>query len=120
MRAYSKDLRDRVIASYNKNTPIEKIVETFNICKATAKDWIKRFETSGDYSSKQGSVGGPSYKFNDKERIIEFIRANPDADGIAIRDAVDPDLAMSTFYDTLKRMEITFKKKSQGTRSVKK
>lgn len=120
MKAYSKDLRDRVIAAYNKNTPIAKIVEIFKICKATANDWIKRFETTGDYSSKQGTVGQPNYKFNDKERIVEFIRANPDADGIAIRDAVAPNVAMSTFYDTLKRMEITFKKKSLNIKNAKK
>ncbi len=113
MRAYSKDLRDRVITAHNKNTPIAKIAELFNICKATAKDWIKRFETTGDYSSKQGTVGGTNYKFDDKECIIEFIRANPDADGIAIRNAVAPDLAMSTFYDTLKRMNITYKKRAK-------
>ena len=120
MKAYSKDLRDRVIAAYNKNTPIAKIVEIFNICKATASDWIKRFETTGDYSSKQGTVGQPNYKLNDKDRIVEFIRANPDADGIAIRDAVAPNVAMSTFYDTLKRMEITFKKKSLNIKNAKK
>jgi transposase len=120
MRAYSKDLRDRVITAYNKKMPMEKIVETFNICKATAQDWIKRFETTGDYSSKQGLLGQPSYKFNDKERILEFLRANPDADGISIRDAVATEVAMSTFYDTLKRMEITFKKKSRNTKNVKK
>ena len=119
MKAYSQDLRDRVIAAYKKNIPTEKIVEIFNICKATANDWIKRFETSGDYSSKQGSVGQPNYKFDDKECILDFIRANPDADGIAIRDAVAPGLAMSTFYDTLKRMEITFKKKSRNTKNAK-
>lgn len=119
MKAYSQDLRDRVIAAYKKSIPTEKIVEIFNICKATANDWIKRFETTGDYSSKQGSVGQPNYKFDDKERILAFIRANPDADGIAIRDAVAPELAMSTFYDTLKRMEITFKKKSRNIKNAK-
>lgn len=120
MKAYSKDLRDRVISAYNKNMPISKLVEMFSICRATANDWIKRYETTGDYSSKQGTVGQPNYKFNDKARLLEFIRANPDADGIAIRDGIAPDLAMSTFYDTLKRMEITFKKKSRNTKNVKK
>ena len=64
-----------------------------------------------------GFLSDTNYKFDDKERILDFIRANPDADGIAIRDAVAPKLAMSTFYDTLKRMEITFKKRTKIQRT---
>jgi transposase len=120
MKAYSQDLRDRVISAYNKGTCIEEIVEMFNICKATAKDWIARYIATGDYSSKQGTAGRPPYKFDNRELILDFISKNPDADGISIRDEVAPGLAMSTFYDTLKRMEITFKKKSQNTKSAKK
>ncbi len=50
--------------------------------------------------------------------MLNFIKDNPDADGIAIRDAVAPTLPMSTFYDTLHRMEITFKKKRLNTKNA--
>jgi len=51
---------------------------------------------------------------------LKFIENNPDSDGIAIRDAVAPELPMTTFYDTLKRMNITYKKKSQSIKRGKK
>jgi transposase len=121
IKAYSQDLRDRVIIAYKEGEiSLKTITTTFKICMDTAKDWIKRFETTGDYRSRQSSVNGRRPRFTDKQAVLTFIKNNPDADGIAIRDAVAPELPMSTFYDTLKRMEITFKKKSQNIKREKK
>lgn len=119
MKAYSQDLRDRVISAYKAKMNLDNIIATFKICMDTAKDWIKRFETTGDYSSKQAG-NGRRHRFTDKEAILKFIESNPDADGIAIRDAVAPELPMTTFYDTLRRMNITYKKKSQSIKREKK
>lgn len=120
MRAYSQDLRDKVIATYTygklNKSEISKI---FNVCYDSIFKWIKRYESTGDYSSRQGKVGSPPLKFTDKQAVLDFISVNPDADGIRIRDAVCPELAMSTFYDALRRMEITFKKKSPDTNNEK-
>jgi transposase len=121
MRAYSQDLRDRVVKAYcEEGMMVSKIAEVFKICTDTIYDWLKRFKTTGDYSSKQGVGCGPKCRFTDKKAILEFIKNTPDADGIAIRDAVAPDLPMSTFYDTLARMEITFKKKNRSIKKEKK
>lgn len=54
---------------------------------------------------------GRAPRFTDKDHVLNFIGENPDANGIEIRDSVAPDLPMSTFYDTLKRMKISYKKK---------
>lgn len=121
MRAYSQDLRDAVIDSYVNNKLSEsRILEVFKICKQTLNDWIKRFETTGDYSSKQGVNCGRPVRFSDKEAVLAHIAKNPDDDGIAIRDAVCPELPMTTFYDTMNRMGISCKKKSLNIRSAKK
>ena len=53
----------------------------------------------------------------DEAKVLEYLEANPDANAIEIRDAVVPGLPMSTFYDTLDRFGITYKKKNLDTRS---
>lgn len=113
MRAYSQDLRDRVInlhktSKYN----VKAIASLLGIGRHTISSWIKRYKTSRDYSSRQHLQSGRKAKFEDKEKIIKFLAANPDSRGIDIRDAVAPGLAMSTFYDTLHRMKITYKKRA--------
>ncbi|QGP57731.1 hypothetical protein PsalBI1_00269 [Piscirickettsia salmonis] len=78
----------------------------------TACEWIRRYLSTGDYSSKQGVGCGAQIRFNDKQTILDFIKKNPDANGIAIRDGIAPDLPMSTFYDALKRLKVTYKKRA--------
>ena len=118
MRAYSQDLRDKVIDKYKEGgMTMTAISKLFGICRETISDWVKRYKKDGDYSSKQGVGCGGAFKFTDKDKILEYLKSNPDANGIELRDAVAPDLPMSTFYDTLARMEITYKKKNQNISS---
>lgn len=119
MKAYSQDLRDCVIKIHTvDNMRASKIAKLLNIGVNTVYDWIHRFKTTGDYSSKQGVGCGPEFRYSDKEAILAYLAKNPDANGIEIRNAVAPNLPMSTFYDTLARLEITFKKKSRNTKNA--
>jgi transposase len=114
MKAYSQDLRDRVISTFKQGGHSKaSLSRLFYVCYDTVCDWVSRFENSGDYSSKQGKGCGRKPRFSNKEAILKFIENNPDADGIEMRDAVAPELPMSTFYDTLKRLDITYKKRTK-------
>jgi len=113
MKSHSQDLRNIVISTYKQGKHSKSAISRmFRLSYDTVCEWIKREKETGDYSSKQGVGCGRKPIFDDKEAILKFLKENPDADGIAIRDAVAPNLAMSTFYDTLKRLEITYKKRA--------
>jgi transposase len=116
LKAYSQDLRDRVIGTHKEGLLNKfEISNMYKISYDAVCDWIKLFETTGDYSSKQGVGSGRKIKFNDTNLILKYLAENPDADGVEIREAVAPDISMSTFYNILKRLDITFKKKSLNT-----
>jgi len=113
VKAYSQDLRDRVILLYTSGDyNIKQLSHLFKICRQTISSWITKYKENGDYSSRQHEQSGRAARFTDKEKVIRFLESNPDAQGIEIRDAVSPELPMSTFYDTLKRMNITYKKRA--------
>jgi len=113
MKAYSQDLRDRVIALYRtKKYTKTELTEIFKLSYQTVFEWIKRYEKTNDYSSKQHIQLGRKARFTNKKRVLEFLAQNPDSQGLDIRDALAPEIPMSTFYDTLSRMRITYKKKS--------
>ena len=113
MRAYSQDLRDRVIELYKtKAYSKTELTKIFKLSYQTVLDWIKRYNTRGDYSSKQHLQAGRKLRFTDKKKILEFLSTNPDSQGIDIRNFVAPEVPMSTFYDTLHRMNITYKKRA--------
>ena len=121
MKAYSQDLRDRAIDLYeNENYSRSKISKLLKIGYQTICEWVRRYKKTGDYSSKQHLVEGRKAQFTNKEVIIDYTNTNPDADGIEIRDAVAPELPMSTFYDTLRRLKITYKKRAKIQTKVRK
>ena len=62
---------------------------------------------------KQGVGCGRAVRFTDKGKVLEHLKSYPDASGIELRDAIALDLPMSTFYDTLGRFNITYKKRTQ-------
>lgn len=114
MRAYSQDLRDRVILKYKtEQYSIIELAKLFNIERHTITSWISRYKETGDYSSRQHYQRGREIKFKERNKVLEYLSMNPNADGKTIRNNVAPNLAMSTFYDALSRMKITYKKKSQ-------
>jgi transposase len=114
MKAYSQDLREKVIETYQEGLLNRKqISKLFKLCYDTACDWIHRYETTGDYKSKQGVGCGRKIRFDNRDSVLDFIEKNPDANGIEIRDAVAPELPMSTFYDTLERLDLTYKKRTK-------
>ena len=121
MKAYSHDLRDRAIDLHeNKNYSKGQISKLLKIGCQTLSEWIRRYKETGDYSSKQHLVKGRNARFTDRQIILDYINNNPDADGIQIRDAVAPELPMSTFYDTLRRLKITYKKRTKIQTKVRK
>ncbi len=118
MRAYSQDLRDKVISKYIEGSmKMTEISKLFGICYESVRDWIKRYKKDGDYSSKQGVGCGRAVRFTDKNQILEYLKSYPDASGVEMRDAIVPNLPISTFYDTLARLKITYKKKSRNINS---
>jgi transposase len=118
MPAYSQDLRDKVIEQYKNNTMTKMgISKIFMISYQTVCDWVKRYKKDSYYSSKQGVGCGRAVRFRDEAKVLEYLEANPDANAIEIRDAIVPGLPMSTFYDTLDRFGITYKKKNLDTKS---
>ena len=121
MKAYSQDLRDRAIDLHeNKNYSKGQISKLLKIGCQTLSEWVRRYKEMSDYSSKQHLVKGRNARFTDRQIILDYINNNPDADGIQIRDAVAPELPMSTFYDTLRRLKITYKKRTKIQTKVRK
>lgn len=108
MKAYSQDLRDRVIELYKtKKYTKTALTKIFKLSYQTVFDWIKRYNESGDYSSKQHIQSGRKPRFTDKKKVLEFLSINPDSQAIDIRNSVAKSIPMSTFYGSVASVEQT-------------
>jgi transposase len=113
MKAYSQDLRDRAILLFESGHSRIQISCILDIHYETTKEWIRRYTKDGDYSSKQHLNKGATRRFTDKAAVLLYLESHPNALACEIRDAVAPELPISTFKDSLSRMGITYKKKRQ-------
>jgi len=111
MRAYSQDLRDRAISLFESGYKRKQIVEMLDIHYETVKDWIRKYQKTGDYSSKQHLNKGMERKFTDKKAVLTYLENNPNALALEMRDSLSPNLPLGTFRDALLWMKITYKKR---------
>jgi transposase len=113
MKAYSQDLRDRAISMFESGYKRKQVSIILGIHYETIKDWIRKYQKTGDYSSKQHLSKGAKCSFTDKKLVLEYLQENPNALSAEIRDHVAPGLPISTFKDSLSRMGITYKKRDR-------
>ena len=57
MKAYSIDLRERVLAALDRGTPRASVVTTFQVSLASLKRWLAAQRTIGDVSPRPPSGG---------------------------------------------------------------
>jgi transposase len=119
MPSYSQDFRDIVINKYQDGMTEIELSEFFDIDKRTVASWIELYNTTGDYSSRQGVGCGRVASFTDKLSIKQYLLDHPDASALDIKEALAPDIPRSTFYDCLNRLGFSFKKRLQNTNKEK-
>jgi len=103
--AYSRDLRENVIAYLANGHTQESAKAVFNVGLTTIKRWKKQYEETGDLSKKAPKR---SFKKIDPEKLTAYVAENPDAYLREIAEAFGcTDMAV---YYAMRKLEITRKK----------
>ena len=113
-RAYSQDLRDRVVASVVGGRSRRKTAALFGVSVASAVKWSQRFQTSGSAAAKPMGGHRPRVLAGERDWLLARIAEKPDLTLRAImaelaeRGVVASYGAVWAFFA---REAITFKKK---------
>jgi len=113
-RAYSSDLRERVIAAVTAGMSRNEAAEVFGVAISTAVKWMQRLRDTGSWEAKPCG-GGTSPLEQHKERILAVVGERPDATLKEILAAVGKQgihTSKSALDRFLARHKITRKKKS--------
>jgi transposase len=113
--AYAQDLRDRVLAAYDRGKKTAWIVEHFQVSPAWARRVKQRRRESGETTPRPR--GGATVVKIDRQRLAELVREQPDATLEELVDRLGVDCGISAVCMALKRMAISFKKRSSTRRS---
>lgn len=107
MKAYSEDLRKRVIESYEEGEEKGTIIKIFKIGISTLNRWIREYRARGNYKPKQRTEYRKR-KFSDEE-LMKYVEENPSA--TLEEMAKHFKVKIASVWQRLKKLKITRKKK---------
>ena len=106
---YAQDLRDRVLAAYDRGMKTKQIAETFQVCRSWARRVNQRRREHGETTPRP--MGGATVVKIDLNRLAELVAEQPDATLEELADRLGTGCKAPAVCRALKRMKITFKKR---------
>ena len=79
MRAYSQDLRERVLRAVDEGKPREQIIELFHVSRATIKRYLKQRRETGTLQPRPIPGRTPKKGAALRAHISELLQERPDA-----------------------------------------
>ena len=120
-RAYSQDLRDRVIDAALGGMPARRVAAQFEIGVATAIVWVRRARASGERTARH--QGQPRRSKLDPQRdfLLGLVEQTPDMTIVEMQQQLATErgikASVGTIWTFLDRCGLTFKKSPRTRRS---
>jgi transposase len=119
-RAYSLDLRERVVTAVANGTACRAVAETFGVSPASVVKWSQRFRASGSPAAKPMGGKRPFALADERDWLLARIAEKPDITLRAlVAELADRDVKVSLYatWHFLEKEGITFKKKPARQRA---
>lgn len=112
MRAYSEDLRQRVVQACDEGVLTrQEIAEHFAVSPAWIRRLLQRRRETGSFSARCGRRG-PKPKLNEArlDRLAKLVQAHPDATLSELKKRGRLPCCLATIHNALKRLGLSLKK----------
>ena len=106
---YAQDLRDRILAAYDRGMKTKEIADVFDVSPAWARRVKQRRRETGVTSAHP--MGGMTVVKIDLERLAGLVRKQPDATIKELHAKLGADCVESAVWAALKRLGLSFKKR---------
>ncbi len=112
---YSQDLRDRVLAAYDRGMRTKQISVIFGVSSSWSRRLKQRRRETGETTHRP--MGAPIVIKVDRARLGELVREHPDATLAELRELLGVECGLSTLSEALKELGLSFKKKRSTQRN---
>ena len=117
MRAYSSDLRQRLLADCDRGLTTRAAATKYSVSESWVRRLKQRRRQTGE-TTPRPSVHGPKPSWDAyADRLREAIRQTPDATLSELRQQLRLTVALSTLWRAVAALGLSVKKKSRGPRS---
>lgn len=116
-KAYSTDLRQRVISLTGKGRAPSQIAQDLDVSERWVFKVLGFYRATGLVEPKRKSPGRKPKLAAERERISAAVNATPDATLNELREVLDVDVALSTLWRELRQLHLTYKKSPSRSRT---
>lgn len=113
--AYAQDLRDRVLAAYDRGMKTKPIADLFQVSPAWARRIKQRRRETGETTPRP--MGGATVIKIDLARLAALVRQRPDATLRELHGLLGVDCVESAVCMALKRLGLSLKKNDPRSRA---
>ena len=119
MRAYSLDLRQRVMKAYDEGKwTVGQIAERFKVGEWWVHKLKRQRKAGGGIGPRKGKVGQPRHLGPEQlNRLEHYVDKHPDATLEQIHEKIGATCTMVTIHNTLRRLGYRYKKNAAGQRT---
>ena len=117
MRAYSPDLRQRVLADCDQGLGTRAVAAKYSVSESWVRRLRQRRRATGETSPRTPTPGPKPSWLAYGDRLREAVRQAPDATLQELRDQLQLAVALSTRWRAVAALGLSVKKKSPGPRS---
>jgi transposase len=111
LRAYSIDLRQRVLADCDAGLSTADAAAKYTVSTAWVRRLKQRRRETGSIDRRPPSPGRPVKLAPHESRVRELVRDDPDATLAQYRDRLGVAVGLGTLCAFLRRIRLSFKKK---------
>jgi len=113
MKELSLDLRERILATYDKeNATREQVAKRFRVSLGMVKKLIQQRRNTGDIGSRRHFCGRkPRILESHRSQMRSFVNQRPDITLHELRTAVGLECTLSAIHYVLEDMGLSYKKR---------
>jgi transposase len=117
MRAYSPDLRQRILADCDRGLTSRAVATKYGVSESWVRRLKQRRRQTGEVAPRPQAHGPRPSWDGYADRLREAIRQTPDATLSELRQRLRLTVALSTLWRAVDALGLGVKKKSRGPRS---
>lgn len=112
MKAYSMDLRVRVVADVDAGMTTSAVANKYSVSSGWVRKLLRFRRNTGTIGPRVQRVSHVTKLDDHLEQLESLVGEQPDATLKELRDALDVSVSVATVWRALRRLQFTFKKKS--------
>jgi transposase len=117
MKAFSLDLRQRVLADYQAGLTFAELGRKYTTSAEWVRQFVRRYEATGEVAARPPRIKKLPFHRRHEADLRAAVAAQPDLTLEGLRAKLGLDVSIGTLWYALRALKITFKKNARGGRA---